>query len=200
MPIKISFQFIDEDIWQEFDQVRGEVVLEGQLGMEKIDLSQLLQGIQHSLSVLDQVDTDSKFDAFLNYFTGSHAKHILVLCNYAATGSYLYSSLDEILLNIYQVNRSSSFEDNEMAVKHFQNEGGVMISSPGILTGVDYTLDEVIFYDLLNNQTSIGHILGRLFRGSTSLEALGYNYCKKGDHIPGYIESNLFRRKASPTI
>ena len=128
------------------------------------DRGLFLKNANELLHLLDKMPVDSKFETLTNYLGQVHIdKPILISCNYSDTVSYLHSSLSEIYENTFAITTSSKTKQIRQTLDEFRDHGGLLIATPTMLTGIDLNLEEVIFYDIPNNQVFPKQIVAKLY-------------------------------------
>lgn len=135
-----------------------------------LDPTLFAKSVQTLLAKFNQITTDRKLDVFLEYAKNlPENRRVMVFSSYAATISYLYSSISEQKENVYQLLNWSTF-DNQSQMKRFIKDGGILISSTSSIIGTNIELDEIVFYDTLSNPIAIQQLIGRLFRNNKLAE------------------------------
>ena len=161
---KNNFNFQDESNWEEIDKERHGISNQP-IQESRPDASNLLREIDNTLAAYNLILNESKFDALQGYIHNTHlGRNILVQSSYAATISFLFSSLSEEMEKVYQVSNILPHERNRSTLDEFGREGGVLIASTTFLIGVDLEIDELILYDIVNNPTLIRQNVAKLFR------------------------------------
>ena len=161
---KNNFDLQDESNWDEIVKERHGINNQP-IQESRPDVPNLLREIDNTLAAYNLILTDSKFDALQGYIHNIHLdRHILVQSSYAATISFLFSSLSEEMEKVYQVSNILPYERNISTLDKFGREGGVLIASTTFVIGVDLEIDELILYDIVNNPTLIRQNVAKLFR------------------------------------
>lgn len=160
-----ALSFLDESEEAESESGTTEEKLYrfGQHDEIDLDPAQLLIGIQQLLDLLNLIPIDRKYETFIRYMMNEcRGKNVMVLSSYAATISYLTSSLGEQRKDVYQLLGSTSSDQIHIMLSKFRSEGGILIGSTAALAGSDIGFDELIFYDTLNDPHLIRQVIYQL--------------------------------------
>jgi hypothetical protein len=137
----------------------------------RLDPDQISMEVMEALDALNRVPRDSKFDAFTSYIKYEcDVKYVLVQSSYAATISYLSSSLNEERDDVYPITGSLSSDKVGFTLNKFRIRGGLLIASIAMLTVEDLELDELIYYDMHNNPALIRQNIACLLRHNQTID------------------------------
>ncbi len=114
--------------------------------------SELIDQSGGLLSMLEDVDSDSKFESLLallrdiGVFTNETCR-VCLFTSFVDTATYLESALSEHPANVNTITGSMSFAEREQVVASFAEKGGILIATSAMATMIP-EVAAVIFYDL----------------------------------------------------
>lgn len=120
------------------------------------------------LQMLDNVETDSKFDALQNLLdksessVGNHPR-ICVFTRYADTADYLESALSEHYPKVTALTGRKSISDRTPILDEFAQSDGILIATEAV-SAMFPEVAAVIFYDLPLNPVVLNDLIGRFVR------------------------------------
>ena len=121
----------------------------------------LLKLINKSISLFNQIDVDSKFEALrkgLQEFIDLNNR-IWIYSYNQSTISYLYSSLKDYNLNIFQISNHDSIHEEEESMDSFLKDGGVLIAPFNKINGNLLDFDGLVLFDIPKNISLLTYIL-----------------------------------------
>lgn len=111
--------------------------------------------ISELLDSLDKIPEDAKLKAFLALIDRLVPEvpfpNIFVFCTFAASASYLHTSLQEKFRDVFLITGSTSGEEQSHLFLQFAKRGGITVITSAALTGLDIVkrqIDSVVNYDV----------------------------------------------------
>lgn len=112
----------------------------------------LLASISSSMEKLDLLNVDSKLNCLLqklNQFREQRSLpgHVWIMTRYKETLRYLLAALLDDGFIVSALDQTPSYIELESKINKFRNSGGIMISTPDELVGMEFNVDLLIKYD-----------------------------------------------------
>jgi hypothetical protein len=130
---------------------------------------QITTFVERCLTLLEDVEHDSKLDAFRGLFQNIRATSpgaALVVCNFVSTVYYLVAELEQVGVPSLTLHGEMGFDERLNTLRSFSMQPGTMIGTAGALAaGFDLsTVKHLIFYDVPQRQDVLQNLLGRVNR------------------------------------
>jgi superfamily II DNA or RNA helicase len=133
----------------------------------------LLEQLDRLLEMLEWIPEDKKLQALINLILELKVEkpttRFWILTTYSSTAHYLTSSLHEIDEKLTSIEGTMSGSAIAKAVKDYQYSGGIVVSTPILLQGIDLSrsgIEILVYYDLLSREM-MDQSLGRIMRIGT---------------------------------
>lgn len=120
------------------------------------------------LQMLEEVTTDSKFDALLHLLTtlgvrDGNERRVCVFTRFVDTATYLESSLRDRYSKVRVLTGNLDFKEREQIVADFARNDGVLIATESMATTIP-EVAAVVFYDLPLNPAVLEARIGQFVR------------------------------------
>jgi superfamily II DNA or RNA helicase len=130
--------------------------------------SEFVDTANRVLQMLDDVETDSKFDKVLELLTSlglmtSSDRRVCIFTRYVDTATYLESALSEHHPEVATLTASLSLSDRAQIVAQFTQTGGILIVAEKMSLQIP-EVAAVIFYDLPLNPAVLDARIGQFIR------------------------------------
>lgn len=144
-----------------------EAVIENSDG-QSLAQSSFIDDVPKLLSMIEEVETDSKFDSLLSLLetigvSSSRDRRVCVFTTYVSTATYLESALSDAHSNVAAITGGMPYGDREQIIANFSQNGGVLISTSAMMARIP-EVAAVIFYDLPWNPAIVDARIGQFLR------------------------------------
>jgi ERCC4-related helicase len=134
------------------------------------DREELVKTLNSCLALLDALGTDSKMAILWELVSEAQAlgempRAMCILTEYRATLFYLQEALEGLGLDPYILHGAMSFDERAHAISRFKEQGGVLIATTAMTTGLDLPqVETAVLYDLPRSPMALEQIYGRFQR------------------------------------
>jgi superfamily II DNA or RNA helicase len=139
------------------------------------ELNAAIEKIESLLNSLEDLDTDSKFEATMVLLDSIDASHVLIISQYDSTLAYLETELEDARPGCLSASGRLQPKELEERLRQFNSQGGLMLATDVALKGFELpAVSAVIHYDLPMNPDRMYLRLSRFQRVGRSGEIRMY--------------------------
>lgn len=190
-------QMIEADA-EEIGEIEDEFFdepLENKSQRTRTELTEELSKLSTLLDHLDNISADTKLQALLDILKqrtiSVDVYRICIFSEFASTVSYLYSSLQEELEDIYQFT-TTPHDERDHTIRSFRETGGILVASSAAITGLDWMnleIDIGINYDLPSHDLQMEQRWAMLDRPGRKNPCMMYAFRDTSKSLPFEEES-----------
>lgn len=156
---------VDVDLEIETEDIEIEKTDEGDVTRVRMGYVELANLSAPLLEMLDELATDSKYDALVNLLEplgdlASPERRVLVLTEFFDTATYLENLLRETYSRVRVLTGRHSYDDRRAVLFDFFQEGGILIATEAVQMR-DPEVTAIVFYDLPLSLAALDARMGR---------------------------------------